>query len=90
MPDETLERTWTDVQGQLLALRAEGYEYLQTYDEALSWRGTHDESGISIALLLELRTFRGNIVATESSSISKNGNDAQVVTHRRRRNDALS
>lgn len=43
MKDETLERTWTEVKANLLALSAHGFEYLQTDDDGLTWMGSDDE-----------------------------------------------
>ena len=75
MEDEFLEPSWPEVQASLLSLRSQGYEYLQTYDDSVTWRGTQDENGVPINVLLRLGTFRGNIM-TDPSSTSKNGKHA--------------
>ena len=70
MKDETLERPWTEVKANLLALSGHGFEYLQTDDDGLTWTGSDDESGVPIGTLLQLGTFRGNVTARDSSSSS--------------------
>lgn len=68
MKHRLLGRTWMEIQAKLLVLRSNGYEFLCTHDDGLTWRGTNDDNGISIEMLLMTREFRGNVVTTNSSS----------------------